>query len=496
LLGWFWSTREEGIWITPGLAFLLAFVIITNKDKQGKIKVIVQSLIVMTFFIITQAILYFGNYVTYGSFSGVDIKEKNFQSAIKSLESVRLGDQIPYLSVPRDVRKKIYTISPAFSELRKYIDPENADSVWEAGGCSFRPTTCGDIGNGFFFWAVRDAAGKAGYYSSPEKAAKFYASINSDIQNACEDNRLVCESSHIPYMPPITLEQFKSIPAVLGSFLHSTFSAGTLYASTPWKIWGPEFTFNRALAVLNYPAHYPMIGLSSDVELAGWYHQKGIGNAWFSIKASDDYNQNLPVDLVRNASQDLMLTFNDKYATHQRFKIKTRCSDGCKLTFSPLFGADFIVPLKSTEKYISNGDGTLAFDYINYQNNSISTANIRVNFALIVRSFFHQVYGVLLPALLTMGLLSYVLSSYLAIKKSDYSLLLAVASACWISIIARAAILVLVDISSFPAITVPYMQPIFSFSIIASILSINVLFNVSMSCNKQPTPEGPVLINP
>lgn len=475
LLGWFWLTREEGIWLIPGLVFLSMYAAIYNKHRTNKISIITPILISIVAFATILITFSLVNKIAYGDFGSVDVKEKNFQSAIKAMESVRQGNQIPYLSVPRDVRTEIYKISPAFSELKKYIDPENTTSQWEAGGCLFRPTTCGDIGNGFFFWAVRDAAGKAGYYASPEKAANFYAKILADIRHACNDKRLKCESNSIPYMPPINSEQLKSIPSVVLSILDSTLSAGTLYSTTPWKIWGPEYTFNRAISLLNYPAHYPMIGLAGDVEIAGWYHNESKGDDWFTIKTSDDYNQSLPVDLLRNESNDLVTTFNDKTATHQRFLIKTRCSDGCQLTFSSALKPVFIAPLNSTEKYLSNGNTTLAFDYISMTNNVNKSENVRTNFSFGVRSFIHPIYSILLPIMLVSGFLTFLLSCFFAIKKSDYSILLAIAGVCWISITVRAVILILVDISSFPAITVPYMQPIFSLSLIASILSIGAL---------------------
>jgi hypothetical protein len=477
LLGWFWLTREEGVWLIPSLVFLIIFAFIRNKHQSNKIKIIRPILISFVTFAATLFIFNLGNRIAYGDFTGVDLKEKNFQSAYKSMESIRIGEQIPFVSVPRKVRMQIYKISPAFSELKKYIDPEESVSVWEAGGCSFRPTSCGDISNGFFYFALREAASKEGYYSSPKKASEFFKLINTEIQNACNENRLVCEVSHIPYMPPITIEQIKSIPATLQASIYSIFSAGTFYDSTPWKIWGPEYTFNRALSILNYPAHYPMIGKSSNVELAGWYQRKGKGNDWFQLMANDDYNVNIPYDLRRVESPDLVKSFNDKSAAKQRFKINTRCSEGCKLTFISSVGTNVVLSLKQPQKYISNNDITIAFDYINTDNNTTEAEFTRIKFSSTARSLFYKLYKLLLPTLLSLGLLCFVLSCYFSFKRSTCSLILVVSGTCWLSIITRAAILTMVDISAFPAVIVPYMQPIFTLSIIASILSIGALLH-------------------
>jgi hypothetical protein len=478
LLGWFWLTREEGVWIIPGLFFLAIFSFVKNKSKEKIVGLFTNVIVALLLFFFCHAVFFFANHVYYGSYSGVDVKEKSFQSAMRAMDSVRLGNQIPFVSVPRAVRKQIYLVSPSFFELKKYIDPENGVSAWEAGGCQFRPTSCGDIGNGFFMWAVREAAGRAGHYSSPKEAARFFSIIASDINRACEKKILVCEKKLVPYMPPITHEQLKRIPSSFGAILDSATSAGTLYSSTPWKIFGDETTFSRALAILNYPAHYPYMGISSDVDLVGWYHEEKVGNAWFSVRASDDYNQSLPVDFVRNDSLDLVATFADKSATHQRFSIKTRCSDGCKITFIPAKGKEYTVDVRSSEKYMSNGEGILAFDYIKIGRVSPETQDARARFSFELRSLAHKFYRVFMPVLLVSGLVSFILSLCYAVARRQFPALFVVAGAFWISIIARSVILVMVDISSFPAIVVPYMQPIFAFSIIASILSFGLMWSI------------------
>ena len=480
LFAWFWLTREEGIWLLPGMVFLLIFATIKNRYQKNGIRIIRPLIIASCFFIAVHIMFGLGNWIAYGDFVTVDIKEKNFQAALKSMESIRIGAEISYLAVPLKVREEIYKISPEFSELKKYIDPENAVSTWQAGGCTFRPTTCGDIGNGFFMWALRDATGKAGHYSSPLTASKFYKSIDNDIKLACANKRLKCDKSYIPYMPQINFSQVKQIPSALISVWKSMSSAGNFYESTVWKIWGPESTFNRAVSVLNQPAHFPMIGISSNVEVAGWYHYQGKGNDWFNLKVSDDFNQDISYILTRVESLDLVNTFKDKDASHQRFLIKSRCSQGCKLTFLPKVGDAFILSIENSQQYISKNNHILAFDYINLDKGSKD--NIRYNFSLKIRKAMFQLYQQFIPSLIISGLLTFAVSTILVFQKSQYSIIYAITTACWISIATRSAILVLVDISSFPAITVVYMQPIFALSLIASILSIKLIIDLFPSC--------------
>lgn len=140
-----------------------------------------------------------------------------------------------------------------------------------------------------------------------------------------------------------------------------------------------------------------------------------------------------------------------------------------------MLGDAFVVPMKNANQYMSKDNITLAFDYINIDKGFKD--NIRFDFSLKIRKVIFQTYKQFMPSLIIIGLLAFITSAFLAFKKSQYSIIFAITSACWISIATRSAVLVLVDISSFPAITVEYLQPIFAFSLIASILSIGLLVN-------------------
>ncbi len=371
MLGWFWLTREEGIWLMPGLIFLSLYAAIRNKYQPNSVGTLLPISIIFVIFVATQLSFSYANMLSYGKFVGVDIKEKNYQAAMKSMESIRVGEQIPFLTISRAVRKEIYKISPAFSEIKEYLDPTGKASPFEKGACQFRPATCGDIGNGFILWAVRETAAKKGHYSSPENASSYFRQVHDDIQNACNANQLECETNYIPYMPPITLGQFKMVGGAFHSLWKKMSSGGKLQTASRQKVTGTKQNFRRALSFLNYPFHYPGTGVSSD----------------------DDF--------------------------------------------------------------LSNNPG-----YV---------------FSLKMRTFLHRVYSMFMPYLNVCGILAFLVSCFFVIRRADYPIIWALAAVCWISVASRSVILVLVHISSFQAITLPYMQPLFTLSKIASILSFGVL---------------------
>jgi hypothetical protein len=475
LAGWFWLTREEGVWLIPSLLFILFFAWLHNKYKSTKLRIVEPAFIAISFAAIVQIAFGLGNLIAYNKFSGVDVGESNFRAALKAMESVRIGKQIPFVSVPRSVRNEIYKISPSFSQLEKFIDPDGSVSAFAAGGCLFRLTSCGDISSGFFMWALRDAASKAGHYQSPETASNYFKQIANDITKACESKRFACKQNSIPYLPEITFEQAESIPAALKAVWNSMVSSGPQRVSTAWKILGPQSNFETALSILNQPAHYPIIGKTADIEMQGWYYRKGQGDLWFNAEISDDFGENLPFSLVRVASPDLVQTFQDKLASRQRFRLNARCADNCKVVFSSPDSERFVVPVNTSKKYFSHNATTLAFDRVSAGNDIVSPKDVRLSAAMYVSALLHRAYDFWLPIVLIIGLFAFALSCYFVIRRFDYPLIWIVAGACWISIAARAVILVLVDISLFPAITVNYMQPIFTLSLVASVLSIGTL---------------------
>lgn len=367
MFGWLWLTREEGVWLLPALFLIYLFAYVRSKPDKSHVS--------KSFFTAAGAyavillIFYCGNYLAYGAFAGVDVKEHNFMRAIKAMESIRVEPPIPYVGVSKQTRFKLYEISRSFAHLKKYIDPDTGVSPFEEhGGCEFRRTACGQISNGFFFWAVRDAAGKAGFYETPKQASEFYDSIASEINQACDLGKVQCSANIIPYMPPISWSQLKEIPLVTSNVWRSMTTANPLLSKSRWNISGPQRKFDEALLFLNYPKHYSLAG----------------------------------------------------------------------------------------DEGVSEGN----------------MEDIRAKSVHGLRASVVVLYSAFLPFLIPAGIVFFLAGTYAAIRNRDWSDIFVLSSVIWLAVLTRIAVLILVDISSFPAIINPYMQPIYTLSVLASILSI------------------------
>jgi len=211
VFGFFWLTREEGIWIVPGILFLLFFKTIQLKKQNLPIKNVFYRFICF----LSSAAIFVGlialiNYNQYGKFETVDLKGKAFSHALKSLMSVDVGQELPYVPVSFNKRQEIYKISPTFSKLKDYF--EDRENIWRSYGCEIYPWTCGDYAGGWFMWALRGSVANKGYYENPKLAAEFYNNITKEIEKSCNMGFIKCKKNPIPFIPNITMTQLKEVP--------------------------------------------------------------------------------------------------------------------------------------------------------------------------------------------------------------------------------------------------------------------------------------------
>jgi hypothetical protein len=185
IFGIFWCTREEGIWIIPSFLIILlshAFLIYKNRPL---FKIYLKSFSIFIFCAMAFIWLICTiNYLKYGVFQVVDFKGNEYSKALSNIYGVSVGEEKPFLAVPLVKRELLYSVSPAFGELRSYF--ENEGLGWTAHGCSWYPDTCGDYATGWFNWALRSAVASKGYYKSADAANNYYKRLNDEIERACK----------------------------------------------------------------------------------------------------------------------------------------------------------------------------------------------------------------------------------------------------------------------------------------------------------------------
>jgi hypothetical protein len=443
-LAWFWITREEGVWIVPASLLLCGVAVWRELDRWRSVAGMAVTAVGAL------ALLAFCNFAAYGAFTIVDLKGAAFSRAISAVQSVRVGEPTPYVPVPARVRERLYAESPAFSELRPYF--EGPGRGWMEPGCQLYPTTCGDFAGGWFIWAFRDAVGSAGHYASPAEADRYYRRLADEIHAACAAGRLSCARGLVTLMPGVTASQWRQAPSELGGL------AGLLSYRHPGvsvvESTGDPDEIRDMWRLEGTPLRTPTAS-ERFRGLAGWFYAPP--PVWIQLRCSEGGETVIPIE--RNRSLDIAVHFNDPTASNNRFRITLPPQKSCRLQ---LEGAGPQDPGLSFDYLSTKRDAPLAGHplYID----SFGTAGTDPTEVLAIRILvgLERGLGALAPILCAAAALAYVVQLVRLARRSvrpDPCWWLC--HALWLLVATRLAVLVLVDLSSFPAISALYLSAAF-----------------------------------
>ena len=187
-----WLTREETIWIMPSALLLVGAATVSSWLAGDRLIRLAATLGVA----VTSAALVIGgvcalNYRFYGWFGTVEFRDPRFVAAYGALQRVIPTREVPNVPVTREAREMAYKVSPAFADLRPYLEGQIGVN-WADASASLtgRPKEEREIGGGWFIWALRDAAIAAGHSRSAADALDYYERVSVEVNAACEEGRL------------------------------------------------------------------------------------------------------------------------------------------------------------------------------------------------------------------------------------------------------------------------------------------------------------------
>jgi len=226
----FWLTREEGIWIIPSILMVIGFMGFKIwKTRPVDFRKMFLLALPFVIWLITIGGVAEINKIKYSIFATSELKYKDFLAAYGALLRVKHDTWKPTVPVPKDIRIRIYRVSPSFLELKPFLegdigekwgslfkgirercerDPEfynkvksylsrDTSKVWSRAIVDDE-----DIQGGWFVWAFRDAVAAAGYHTSGATAANYYHRLAVEVNTACSDGRLICEAERASLIPP------------------------------------------------------------------------------------------------------------------------------------------------------------------------------------------------------------------------------------------------------------------------------------------------------
>ncbi len=482
VLGWYWLTREEGPWILPGIGVMICAALAFAFWEKRVVDLVVPLVVLVGVFGCTQLAFRAVNLVAYGKFVGIDVKESNFLATLQALHGVRAGGTRPFISVTRAAREKIYAVSPAFASLKSYFEGPSG-SGWSFYNCSLIPVSCGDIGSGWFMWALRDAAASLGYYASPAKASAFFRQLAAEINDASKRGELECAPQFFPEIAPVTWAQLaEHIPPRYVNVFDMLMLPRPPLQINPSS--GPDELLAASLRFLNYPLHTPpsdsLLGAPT-FTLNGWYLRSG--REWFSVSARMPDGLPAEVQVQRIASPDIQEGFKDPDASQQRFFLRTRCVEQCIMTFQTATGAKVEQSLAELQR------GLVGFDFEKTAHLVVESAAMWPNPAY-VKTPFDEICRRVREAILTnyrflslpiyvLGAIAFAMASIIYMRRMMGNVCYVLALASWLLVFARASLLVLIDATTFPALFPFYLAPAYFLLISASVLSLAAWLQLS-----------------
>lgn len=185
-------TRKEGIVLVVPL---LVFACYSWFDRRrwwgdfGKHRLAISLLLapILSIFLLG-AILAVGNYIKWGVLARYELAAPGYQRAVGALNRIDVGPTPRQCTVTKEVLSQAYKESPTFRTLQPFIEGPVCQG-WVA--VSSRNTGIPDeISNGWFYWALRDAAAYAGWHKDAILADSKYAAVADELEEAFSSGRL------------------------------------------------------------------------------------------------------------------------------------------------------------------------------------------------------------------------------------------------------------------------------------------------------------------
>jgi hypothetical protein len=470
LLGVFWLTREEGIWIVPAIIIALVFSAYQQKRHQSHmLPRVFLAKILTTLASAALVIVATGsmNKLFYGRFVVNEIKDSSFQSAYNALQRASYMYHKPYLPVAKQARLRIYEQSPTFAKLKSYLDPDGKPSPWNYG-CNLEiyRNICGDIAGGWFIWALRDAAAGVGAYRDPNTAAHFFDAIAREVDSACSQGRLQCLSRLPPLVPYMKLDEVLALPPHIAHALEFIAMRPPISVDAEKSIIDGNAR-ERVLEFLNYPTHFEAPP-GVQFNLNGWY--RGQGNEWITIEGVGLQGTS---KISRDPSPDLVSGFSDPLLDHNRFHVSGTCytKKPCSLIFKDEHQntLDIALPQINAPLGITIGGGQIYFDVLEWTSREFPTWRA----ALYERwARFTLAIKPLSSDFIIVGWVAFFAVMLRALLLRRMSATLMTASTLVIAVLCRAILLGLIDASSFPAVHYTYCAPAIPLAMVAATLAI------------------------
>ena len=227
-----WFSREDTVWVVPFLIvsavviFLKAIIhgFFHNVTCKKRVQYIIILLLPFLALPACRLPITLINGVVYNSWTDNELTHGAFPKVMKALYAIDMEEPTPYTSIGREKIEKVYEISPTLASIQDSLDAV-MDLYAAQSGRIEENKKCGNVENGWFFWALRDAVQLEGYYKDGRTADRFYQAIYNEIEIAFKNGKLRQKAT----MPSALMPPWQ--PGMLSSLL-STIAQADAYVSS------------------------------------------------------------------------------------------------------------------------------------------------------------------------------------------------------------------------------------------------------------------------
>jgi hypothetical protein len=479
----FWLTREEGIWIIPSIILIFSGISIIQRVNISRLLISVVLPLTIGLALIGGVVVL--NKTRYGIATVSELKSRDFLAAYGTLLRVKHPSWHPAIPVSRNVREQIYEASPAFAELRQFLEncwwinvmdepckqgaKPDPSKIWD-DVCLRVENNDKDLWGGWFVWALRDAVAKAGYYTSGPTATDYYKRLALEVNRACSDGRLDCLSERATLMPPLRSEYFYPFIRI---FRHNFFELIKFNEFWFWISPGQSSGDETNSEIFRKLTHEKLSPLPPHIY--GWAFSPKPSIS-LSIMSSD--GRLLVPATGFNESPDVYQYFFKKGLDFPRARKARFALEGIKGNCYLLIGHNNqiikIVLLDGNINSMSTEDLYFNIDSLNLSNPAQLSCKDKIK--LNILSFIGNSYKYFMPLLGLLSIAIYIIYTLKHFWDRAFSVIWIINTGLLAAIILRLIILSLIHISSFPVWGL-YLAPSYPLMLIFTMLNLYSLIS-------------------
>jgi hypothetical protein len=443
----YWMTREEGLELAPALGVLAAAALLHSlRRKAARARPLLLAAAVAAVALAGVGVVQWRNHRRYGLWASVDLKQREYRAAYGALSRVLPEPSQRHVPVSRAALAKAAEASPALARLLPLFNP-----AWAQHGCWMEGMAAcdGEYRGGWFRFALRDAAAKAGCYASAAAARDCYRRIDEEVNSACASGRLSCLPPRETWVPPWRARYAAQTARSLGRAVYDLVCLPTLSIRPGFSEDGPAFELFRRLV------RGPLFPLKDRWTLRGTVVMDALldGHLEMSLPRGTPYvtlQQAFgPLDLAH--TQILFTLVSDCWDDSCAMVLTGRQGTLAKIPAAELLRSGEIkfARLRVLVKEASKQDMAAAAGY-----------DVRRTERLFIRlRWLGNLYRILTPPVFLLALVFYARSLRVSFRTGDGSLLTALSTVLLAAVLSRLLLFSFIDAVSWPALNLLYFGP-------------------------------------